>query len=321
VRGEQVPVIDSGPVPSQFSLVDITDMAPFRTYGRQLAVDPSDALRRSIVSATFKQGPSGIPEVELNTRRAEDTIYSQGVLLDPEEARQQLLLRLVAAPQVPPTPNQWRAAEPIIDAFLAGLGAAVEHLGAWLDQAAGGLVSRVADAMREGAGRPHLSETVTVQPFGALRTGRPRTSADLRGEFAPRIGYTNFAKSMYAEDWFDSRPERDLANLADDSDDVRFWLRLQRGDLTILWRGQDSWYNPDFVIVENDGTSWVVEVKSDRDMESPDVRAKKDAAERWARRVNTSGIAGKWRYLLLSEGQLKAATGDWRRLKAQYSGE
>jgi type III restriction enzyme len=317
----QVPVLETVPVPTQFSLVDVTDMAPFRAYGRQLAVDPSDALRRSVVSASFKQGPSGIPEVELSTRRAEDTIYSQGVLLDPEEARQQLLKRLVAAPQVPPTANQWRAAEPIVDAFLAGLGAMVEHLGAWLDQAAGGLVALVTRVMRNAAGTPQMSETVTTQPFAAVRTGRARTSADLRGEFAPRVGYVGFTKSLYAEDWFDSRPERDLANIVDDADDVLFWLRLQRGDLTILWRGQDSWYNPDFLIREADGGSWIVEVKSDRDMVSADVQAKKEAAERWARRVNASGVAGKWRYLLVSESQLKAATGDWRRLKAQYTGE
>lgn len=66
-----VPVIESMPVPAQFSLVDVTDMTPFRAYGRQLAVDPSDALRRSVVSATVTQGPSGIPEVELATRKAQ----------------------------------------------------------------------------------------------------------------------------------------------------------------------------------------------------------------------------------------------------------
>lgn len=317
----QVPALEIVPVPTQFSLVDVTDMAPFRAYGRQLAVDPSDALRRSVVSASFKQGPSGIPEVELSTRKAEDTIYSQGVLLDPEEARQQLLKRLVAAPQVPPTANQWRAAEPIVDAFLAGLGAMVEHLGAWLDQAAGGLVALATKVMRDVAGTPQMSETVTTQPFAAVRTGRAKTSTDLRGEFVARAGYVGFTKSLYTEDWFDSRPERDLANIVDDAADVLFWLRLQRGDLTILWRGQDSWYNPDFLIREVDGGSWIVEVKSDRDMDSVEVQAKKEAAERWARRVNASGVCGKWRYLLVSESQLKAATGDWRRLKAQYTGE
>ncbi len=102
-----------------------------------------------------------------------------------------------------------------------------------------------------------MSETVTTQPFAAVRTGRARTSTDLRGEFAPRVGYVGFTKSLYTEDWFDSRPERDLANIVDDADDVTFWLRLQRGDLTILWRGQDSWYNPDFLVRESDASQWV----------------------------------------------------------------
>lgn len=198
----------------------------------------------------------------------------------------------------------------------------MDHLGAWLDQAAEGLVTLVTQAMRAAGGAPQLSESVTLQPFAAIRTGRPKTSSDLRGEFTARLGYIGFSKSMYAEDWFDSRPERDLANLLDDCDDVRFWLRLHRGDLRILWRGQDSWYNPDFLVIESDRTSWVVEVKSDRELESADVQAKKNAAQRWARRVNASGQApDKWRYLPVSESQLKAATGDWHRLRALYTGE
>lgn len=58
-----------------------------------------------------------------------------------------------------------------------------------------------------------------------------------------------------------------------------------------MWRGQDSWYNPDFLVRESDGVTWIIEVKSDRDLESADVQEKKKAAERWARRVNASGQA------------------------------
>lgn len=316
-----IPVVESVPVPSRFTLLDVHDMEPFRSYGRRLAASPSDELRRSMITATMRTGPSGIPEVDLATTAAHDRIYSQGTLIDPKEARGELLRRLLGAPQVPATPDQIAKAEPIVDAFLAGLGAGIEHIGAWLDQAAGGLIELVAQKMAETAQPAQMSESVQLTEFHKLRTGRPRTSRDLQGEFKIGTGYQGFAKSLYAEDWFDSRPERDLANLLDRADDVQFWLRLQRGDLTILWRGQHSWYNPDFLVTEADGGHWVVEVKADRDMQSADAQAKKDAAGRWARRVNAAGEAGKWRYLLVSESQLRAATGDWGRLKALYAGE
>jgi hypothetical protein len=34
------------------------------------------------------------------------------------------------------------------------------------------------------------------------------------------VGYTGYAKSAYAQDWFDSSPERDVANLLEDAEDI-----------------------------------------------------------------------------------------------------
>ena len=46
-------------------------------------------------------------------------------------------------------------------------------------------------------------------------------------------------------------------------------VRLQVDDLPILWaEGRD--YNPDFIVVDSDGTHWVVEVKMDKEMISRD---------------------------------------------------
>jgi type III restriction enzyme len=316
-----IPVVEHSTVAPQVSLLDVTDMEAFRSFGRRLAEDPSDELRRSLISATMRTGPSGIPEVELVTRDAQDRIHSQGTLLDPADARQELVRRVLLTPGVPTTVNQIGAAEPIVEAFLEGLGPAVTHLGAWLDQAAGGLMQLVQRKLRESAGPVQLSDVVQIREFNRVRTGRPSVSRDLQSEFRRGVGYQGFRRSVYAEDWFDSRPERDLANILDRSDDVRFWLRLNRGDLTILWRGQSTWYNPDFLVRECDGGTWIIEVKADRDLESSDVQAKREAAQRWARRANASAGLGRWRYLLVGETQLRNAAGDWRRLKAVYTGE
>jgi len=83
----------------------------------------------------------------------------------------------------------------------------------------------------------------------------------------------------------------------------------------------DSWYNPDFLLREDDGTWWVLEVKMGKEMTSGDVQGKKSAAERWASRVSGSELVqAKWKYLLVSETQVAQAQDDWKRLKGLYSG-
>ncbi len=76
------------------------------------------------------------------------------------------------------------------------------------------------------------------------------------------VGYTGWQKSLYAQNWFDSGPERDLAGILDPADGVSYRVRLLRGDLEIVREG--GRYNPDFVAVESNGTHWLVEVKSDK---------------------------------------------------------
>jgi len=47
----------------------------------------------------------------------------------------------------------------------------------------------------------------------------------------------------------------------------------------------------------------------------------REAAKRWANYVNASDqVAVKWRYLLISESDLKDAKGSWDALKALGSG-
>lgn len=75
-------------------------------------------------------------------------------------------------------------------------------------------------------------------------------------------------------------------------------------------------YSPDFY-ARADNTHWLIEVKSDKEMTSPDVVAKRAAAERWARRVTDEGGHEQWRYLLVSESALRSAKGTWAVLLAQ----
>lgn len=306
-----VPVLDMVSMTSTFSLADVTDVEPFRTLGRQLRLDPEDVLRRTLLSARPVLGRDGITRIELDTRPASETIVSQGVLLTPVQAKPELIRRLVLTPQVPARASEVRAAEPLVDAFLEGLANAVEHLGAYIDRAAGGLVELVAKAARIKAAHPDYREVLRLVPFGPVRSPRPEESTDRFGQFTARVGYRGWNRSMHEENWFDSRPERTVANALDASDIVACWARLLRNDLPILWNGMGAMYNPDFIVVEHpeghatQGLHWVVEVKSEKDLATFDVQAKREAAERWAARVTSDPqIEGTiWRYLLLGSSE------------------
>jgi type III restriction enzyme len=322
-----VPILDMEPRASTFSLADITDVEPFRRLGRQLRLDPDDMLRRTLLSARTVIGRDGITRIELDTRPASETVHSQGVPLSPQQARPALIRRLALAPQVPTRAAELRAAEPLVDAFLDGLGDAIEHLGAYIDRAAGGLVELIAKAAAKKVENPEYRYVVRLQRFAPVRTPRPEQSSDRFGGFFPRVGYRDWVKAMHDENWFDSRPERAVANAIDVAEVVACWARLYRGDLPILWNGMGAWYHPDFLVVEHPakgetaGLHWIIEVKSEKDLASSDVQAKKEQTERWAARVTADPVTrAKWRYLLLGEADITAAKGNWKAMRARYTG-
>jgi type III restriction enzyme len=218
---------------------------------------------------------------------------------------------------VPARANQQHPAAEVVDAFLQGLGPSVAGiLSGYLDRAAAALVQLVTEKQREYVAKPTFGEVVEVLSFGPIRTGRPDTSEDHYGIFHRGWGYEGYRKSLYAQDWFDSSPERTMANVLDDEDGVRFWVRLQTHDLPILWSGAKK-YNPDFVAVDRDDVHWIVEVKMDKEMTSEVVQGKREAARRWANHVSADETVGTtWRYLLLSESDIKTAKGSWEALTA-----
>jgi type III restriction enzyme len=142
------------------------------------------------------------------------------------------------------------------------------------------------------------------------------TSTDRFGPFKRGVGYEGYAKALYAQDWFDSSPERDVANLLEDEPAITLWVRLQTGDLPILWTGAGREYNPDFIAVDTEGIHWLIEVKMDKEMGTPVVTQKRDAARRWANHVSADDTVGaRWHYLLVSETDVKTAKGSWAALK------
>jgi len=152
--------------------------------------------------------------------------------------------------------------------------------------------------------------------FAPIRTNARPTTSIRHGPFDRRVAYEGWSsRSLYAIEWFDSAPERDLANLLDDTGDVQHWVRLHRNEMPIVWAADGRRYNPDFITVET-GSRYVIEVKADKDLNTHEVQAKREAAQRWSNIVNAAeDMNAPWSYLLLSESDIRAATGSWNALK------
>jgi type III restriction enzyme len=312
-----IPQLTMTTVKNDFSLADIVDPNSFRQLGERLAADPVGTLHRYTLSARIIKGADGLRRTEVVALKAADRVESPASIFPLLDLRHQLISQLLSAPAVPARANQQRPAAAVVDAFLQGLGPSAEGiLSGYLDRAAAALVQLVTEKQREYVAKPTFGEVIEVLPFGPIRIGRPDTSDDRYGTFRRGCGYEGYRKSLYAQDWFDSSPERTMANVLDDEDGVRFWVRLQTHDLPILWSGAKE-YNPDFVAVDGDDVHWIIEVKMDKEMTSEVVQGKREAARRWANHVSADETVGTtWRYLLLSEADIKTAKGSWEALKA-----
>lgn len=176
--------------------------------------------------------------------------------------------------------------------------------------------SRGQTARRRRHGRQGpLKDVVDIVTLAPIRIARTKSTENRLGKFQRGVGY-KYTKSIYAQDWFDSGPERDLANILNATKEIAYWIRLQQNDLPILWHGSGREYNPDFIAIEDDDTHWIIEVKKDNEMTSADVQGKREAAIRWVQHVNTDEkVTETWRYLLLSETNVKTAKGSWTALK------
>jgi type III restriction enzyme len=93
---------------------------------------------------------------------------------------------------------------------------------------------------------------------------------------------------------FDSSWERQAAEILDNHDRVRAWVKNDRLGLVVPYRkdGVARKYLPDFVVEMTDGSFLIVEIKG----QEGDAAIKKAAAERWCKAVTNDGRLGNWDY-------------------------
>ncbi len=313
-----LPILRMSTVTSLFTLADITDTDRFRKLGASLAADPDGELARTLLGARVVLGPDGLKRTELVTSSAADRVQSVPTLFAMEELRTQLVEIVLMSPAVPQRKDQRTAVAPLMDAFFAGLGEkAVEVLSANLERAAAQLVKVVEEEQRRYMAKPSFHEVIELREFDPKRATDKVMSTDRFGAFSKSVAYDDWKRSLFPLEWFDSKPERTVANLVDEDASVACWVRLHIGELPILWNSGGQQYNPDLIVVEVDGGNWVVEVKMDKEMTSEDVKGKREAAMRWANYVTADKekVGVTWRYLLVSESDVDTAKGSWAALK------
>lgn len=312
-----VPIVRFKQVEAHFGLADIDDFEPFRRLGRQLAADPDGELQRTKISAQVITGLDGLRRTVLIPQAAKDHLEATETLFPLETLVGDLVEVLLASPVVPARADQAKAALPLINAFIEGLGSEAQRLlSAYSGRAAARLVKLVTDEHRKVASQPHVTEVVEIRDLDNARIVARAIELNRNKLFSRGVAYDSWTKSIYEADWFDSRPERSVAIIAEDADEVEYWVRLQVGDLPIVWRSDGREYNPDLIVVETDDHHWLVEVKADKDVTSVEVEGKRRAAQRWVNHVNASGLVkSPWGYLLVSETDIEQARHSWPVLK------
>jgi type III restriction enzyme len=312
-----IPLLRMTTVQSNFSLADITDTDNFRKLGAALAANPDGELNRTLVGARVVVGFDGIKRTELVRSEAADRIHSIPSLFSFGELRHELTDMVLASPAVPARKEERAALQPLLDAFFSGLGnKAEEVLSANLERAGARLIRLVGDEQRRFMAKPSYQQVVKIQEVTPTRTTDKTVSPDRLGPFSKSTAYEGWIRSLFPVEWFDSAPEKTVANMLEGADSVVCWVRLHINELPILWNSGGQQYNPDFIVIESDGTHWVVEVKMDKEMTSEDVQGKREAAMRWANHVSADETVGtNWRYLLVSESDITTAKGSWPALK------
>lgn len=119
----------------------------------------------------------------------------------------------------------------------------------------------------------------------------------------PKKVFKGFKKACHPLYKFDGKSEKDFASIleSDLSKEVLKWLRPAPAQFQIYWDHNSRKYEPDFV-VETDKAIYMVEIKKDSDMNSPEVQDKARAALEYCKYATTYNLehnGNAWKYLLI----------------------
>lgn len=295
----RIPRVNRNITSRNFNLSTISD-APFTELGKRLAGGAGTALERKRLDVVADDtAPTGYRLVPTN---AEERITASTPELPFGGAAHAIRNAILAFDFVPTDKSSLNAAKRFADAVVAGAGGE-RALASYVNASIYASHQILKKAYQ--ASPPVVETSLEDVAFAPVRVNARPVEPNRFGPFSRKVAYSGWTRCLYPLNWFDSTPERTLANTLDEDDDVSVWTRIQRGEMTVEW--EEGRYSPDFYALGVDGIHYLFEVKADKDVDTAVVQAKKKAAEEWARFVTDSGEHGTWRYLLVPEKVLATA--------------
>jgi type III restriction enzyme len=290
------------PVP--FTLASIS-AADAHTAGKRYQTNDVVALQREALDVNRDLEGN----VTVATRAAGTSEGTQN-LVTAEQVRDDLVRKVLGLGLVPAQLVERALAITLVEEFLAGAGVTeVEHTD-WATRRADQAIHALAELVRTAWARTERRPSYVWAPQTLLQPRRlPPFISDRYAPFVVGDWYGGFAKSAESAAAFDSYTgEYAFAMQADASDHVQWWLRLYTTDPAYINREPVGRYYPDFIVIDAVGDHWVVETKSDAAARNDaDVAAKRRDAEAWVVAVNESKSFGTWRYLFVTESELRAS--------------
>jgi type III restriction enzyme len=301
------------------SMVNKTDV---EALGARFAHDEGESLTRKAIDADRDE--SG--RVTLNIHDESDEIAAAQVLFLFEDIEGDLTSRLMATNAVAATVSEQNAALEVAKAFLRGANVTSET--PWRKSHGQLATARLLEWISaQQTSRParEVSDVTQVrwpdpEDRVEFRSPQNRHLVTRSSQFERGYPYRGWTKSVYGVNTFDAySTEFKLAELFEQSAIVKAWIRV---DYTVplkinyLMGAIQREYMPDFIVIDDQGTNWIVEGKADTEMTNPVVMAKADAARAWVATVNASTVVTqKWGYILSSEAVIANAP-SWQALKS-----
>jgi type III restriction enzyme len=303
-----------------FSLADV-NLVNVEALGRKFADDEGVTLNRKAIDATRDQDGA----VTLDFHDETDPIMAAQPRLPFGTIEVDLATRLLRSNGVAATVTEANAATAVAAAFLSG--ADVTEKTPWRADhgrlATAALVEWISNQQTSKPAREVKEVTQVKWPDPAERAEtRPPADRHLINssqQFTRGYPYHGWVRSVYTVNSFDAySTEFRLAQLFETTAGIKTWVRIDESvplRVTYLMGAIQREYEPDFIVIDDADVHWIVEGKSDAEMTSPVVLAKRDAAVEWVKTVNASAdIAQRWGYVLASESVIATAS-SWNALK------
>jgi type III restriction enzyme len=291
----------------------------------------ADEDARSLGQRYSRELPLFMRRVALEAERRGENV---GVIATPQEhveavqamaaldtVREELIAAVMARPEVEATRAQRGAAKRIVEAFLVGAGARDgDETASWSENrkkmAVEGLRGLIRDAVsRRTMERQRTLEAVAL-PLEPVLVD-PSIPGAYDGGFIRRAQYKGWRRNIMPIASFDAKStEWEIAHIIDNDPGVAWWLRVESQGPVWIPTEEAGRYFPDFIVIDAKGTRWVIEGKSDKESNDPAVLHKKHAAQEWARSVRDEDDErfGLWRYMFVTETDVKRSSGSWNGL-------